>query len=415
MSTVPARAGPMLAAALAVFFVVVQFYTSLAALSPTPPVGYVFAGRIGAACLLGLLALAALICFVRLARDPRLPSRPSSLMLLLWIGAALVSSLLGIDPLSGAQVVGIMLLGASFHLALVRWYPDPRVGRSVLASYLVVGMAAAAAALVMLLLRRPGPLFAYNHGRAAGFFVTANQCAAFLAAYIFVALGVALAARPGALRSLGLVGLGVGAVALAATYSESGWIGALAAGALLSALLGARRASAVAGVLALLALLLFAVRPLGHHNPGDAVDRLRIWNAGVRVAELFPATGAGPMAYWRVYPEVRPPNGDAPGTFGALHPHNVYLSLLGELGCLGTAAVAAGWAIFALAVRRSLAGAGNARRRLTFSLCAALAATLVQGFFDTVGVVELAFVWIPYTALALAVARFGLPRAEGAA
>jgi O-antigen ligase len=404
-----ARAEPLLVVALAGFFVVVQFYTSFAALSPTPPVGYLFAGRAAAAVLVGLLVLAAAVCCRRLVADRRLPSRPSLTILALWIAPALLSSLLGIDPLSGLQVVGVMLLGAVFHLALVRWYPHPPVARALLGSYLVTGILAASAALAMLALRLPAPLWAYNQGRAAGFFVTANQFAAFLVAYVFIALGVALASRERLLRGLGSAGTVFGLIGLGTTFSQSGWLGLLVAGALLSAWLGARRLALGLGAVTLAAALLVASRPAAHHNPADTVDRLRTWRAGLRVAELFPLTGVGPMAYWRVYPEVRPPNGDLPGTFGALHPHNAYLSLLGETGLVGTVAFAAGWALFAAAVRQALAGAGLARRRMALALCAALAATLVQGLFDTIGVVELTFVWIPYSALALAVARYGLP------
>jgi len=39
---------------------------------------------------------------------------------------------------------------------------------------------------------------------------------------------------------------------------------------------------------------------------------------------------------------------------------------------------------------------------------------LVQGIFDTVGVVEMSFVWIPYTGLALAAARIGFPERSAA-
>ncbi len=412
MTNASSRARPLLVAALAAFFVIIQFYTSFAALSPTPPVGYVFAGRIGAGLLVGLLVLAAAVCCARLVRDRRVPSRPSLALLALWIGPALVSSLLGVDPLSGLQVVAIMLLGAGFHLALVRWYPHPPVARAVLGSYLAAGIVASAAALVMVAIRLPAPLWAYNHGRAAGFFVTANQFAAFLVAYVFVGAGVALASRERWLRGLGSVGAGRGSIALGATFSQSGWLGVLVGAVFLSAALGARRFALLLGAVTFVAALLVATRPAAHHNPADTVDRLRTWQAGLRVVELFPLTGVGPMAYWRVYPEVRPPNGDGPGTFGALHPHNVFLSLAGETGLLGAAAFVAGWAIFAAAVRRALAGAGKARKQLALALCAALAATLVQGLFDTVGIVELTFVWIPFTALALAVARYGLPRAE---
>jgi hypothetical protein len=42
---------------------------------------------------------------------------------------------------------------------------------------------------------------------------------------------------------------------------------------------------------------------------------------------------------------------------------------------------------------------------LCLGVCAGLLAVLTQGVFDTIGVVDMAFVWIPYTALALAAAE----------
>jgi len=109
------------------------------------------------------------------------------------------------------------------------------------------------------------------------------------------------------------------------------------------------------------------------------------------------------MTYWRVYPSIRPPNGADPGSFGALHPHDVYLSLAGETGLVGLLAFAAGAFAFGRAIAR--VGAGRpAAARLPLAICAGLLATLVQGFFDTVGVVQMTFVWIPFTALALATA-----------
>jgi hypothetical protein len=46
---------------------------------------------------------------------------------------------------------------------------------------------------------------------------------------------------------------------------------------------------------------------------------------------------------------------------------------------------------------------------LALGVCAGLFAALVQGVFDTIGIVQMSFVWIPYTALALAAADAGLP------
>ncbi len=70
----------LVALALGLFFSVVQFYTSFAALSPTPPVGYVFAGRPVAGLLVASLALAALVLGAYLIRErvrrPMRCSRP---------------------------------------------------------------------------------------------------------------------------------------------------------------------------------------------------------------------------------------------------------------------------------------------------------------------------------------------------
>jgi len=401
------------APALAVFFVVVQFYTSLAALSPTPPVGYAFVSRAGAGLLVALLAAAAAWCGFRLWRDRAAPAPGSRELLSAWIASAALSALLGFDPLSSAQVVAIMLVTGLFHVALVRYFDAPGVARAVVGAYLATGFAASLAGLAMVALRTPAALWSLNHGRAAGLFVTANQFAAYLLALTFVAAGAALAAT-GLRRAGASAAAALAVVALAATVSLAAWAGAAAGAVFYAAALGAKRVAAALVLCALLAALAVALRPAAGHNPADEFDRLRTWRAGLRVAELFPLWGVGPMAYWRVYPEVRPPNGDAPGTFGALHPHDAYLSLAGETGALGLAAFAYGWWAFVRALRAALRRATPPQRRFALGTCAALVAMLVQGIFDTIGIVEMAFVWIPYTALALAAAGAGRP-ASGAA
>jgi O-antigen ligase len=394
---------PVTGVALALFFTVVQFYTSLAALSPTPPVGYLFAGRAVAGSMVALLALSACVCAVRLAREHAVLPGPSRALLTAWIGSAALASLLGIDPLSGLQVVGIMLLSAAFHLALVRYYAEPGVARTLFVAYLWAGTFALAAAIVMLLAHRPASLWVLNNGRAAGVFVTANQCAAFAIVFGFVAFGVALSSA-GRLRLLGAAGTSAALVALVATFSQAGALGAAAGAVFLSFAVGARRVALGLGLACLLAAIAIGSRPVHGHDPSDAFDRLRTWRSGLRVAELFPLTGAGPMAYWRVYPAIRPPNGDLPGTFGALHPHDAYLSLAGETGLIGLAAFAYGWLRVARSAASSLASRLPRERLLALGIAAGLVAVLVQGIFDTVGVVQMSFVWIPYTGLLLAAA-----------
>ena len=397
-----------IALALAAFFAVVQFYTSLAALSPTPPVGYLFVTRAGAALLAAVLVASAAIVLVRLVRERQPLPAPSGALLAAWIGATLLSAVLGFYPILSLQVVGMMALCGLFHIGLVRFYARPGVARTVLGTYLAVGLAASLAALVMVVARKPGALWALNHGRAAGLFVTANQFAAFAIAFVFVALGTALASRDG-LRRLATAATIVGGIALVATVSFAALLGAAAAGAFYSFALGARRTAAAIAIALVLGGGAVALRPAIRHNPAEALDRLRIWEAGIRVAELFPLTGVGPMAYYVVYPTIRPANGDRPGTFGALHPHDVYLSLAGETGLVGITAAVYGWARFARAFRAGLRALDENGRRFALATAAALVATLVQGLFDTVGVAEMAFVWIPFTALSLAAARSGLP------
>ncbi len=402
-SVVAKRSDVALAVALATFLAVIQFYTSLAALAPTPPVGFLFATRTLAIVLVAALVMATLVAGARLARDRKPLPQPSGAILVAWIGSAALSSALGLDPGAGAQVVGMMALGGVFHVACVRYFDRPPVARAVLGIYLGVGLGAALAALAMVMTRRPAALWAYNHGRAAGFFVTPNQFAAFLIAFLFVALGVALA-RTGALRRLAQASFIVALAALVATFSQAGWIGAAAGGLFFALALGARRTALGLILASLVAAFALGSHPAAGHNPSEAFDRLRVWQAGLRVAELFPLTGAGPMVYWRVYPAIRPLNGDRPGTFGALHPHDAYLSLAGETGAVGLAAGAYGWWRFGRAMRSRLRVRAAGERRLALGLCAALVAVLVQGLFDTIGVVEMAFVWIPFTALALAAA-----------
>jgi len=395
------------ALALGVFFSVVQFYTSFASLSPTPPVGYVFAGPAIAAALVAMLVAAGLVLGGYLLREHALFGRSVSHRLLAaWILSALLSSLLGLDPVSGLAVTALMLLAAFFHLALVRSFGRPGIARAVLLPYFLCGTLAAAAGLVFDAARVPAALWVLNHGRAAGVFVTANQFAAFALAFGFVALGTALSTR-GLLRRLSGAGAVTAALALGATFSLAALLGAAVAGVYYALALRARRIGALLAVAAFAGSAFVALRPTAEHNPADLFVRLRFWESGRRVATLFPLTGVGPMAYWRVYPAVAPPSGDPPGSFGALHPHDAYLSLAGETGVVGLAAFAYGAVCFTRAIRVRLRPACVRRRRFVLGVCAALIAVIVQGLFDTIGIVQMCFVWIPYTALALASAESG--------
>ena len=401
--------------ALGAFFTVVQFYTSLAALSPTPPVGFVFASPTVAWILVAILVAATLWSLARLLPERARLDSTSTAICAAWVGSAALSAALGVDPQSSLQVVGMMAMAAIFHLSFVRFAGEPGVVRGVVEAYLVVGAVATLASLAMFALHRPAALWTLNNGRAAGFFVTANQFAAFLIALVFVAAGVAFGRR-GFARTAGIAAAAIGCAALAATVSIAGWLGAAIGAMFFAVALGARRVAILIAVVVVVGGAVVTIRPAARHNPAESFDRLRIWSSGLRVAELFPLTGVGPMGYFRIYPAIRPPNADLPGTFGALHPHDAYLSLAGETGAVGLVAFGYGWWRFARAMRTRLRSCAKPDRVLGVGICAALVAVLVQGIFDTIGVVEMAFVWIPFAALALgSVAPHAPPGTAGVA
>ncbi len=391
----------MRAVALAAAFVAVQFYTSLASLSPTPPVGYLFVSRAGALAIVALLIAGAIAGATAVRGFASLRSP----ILVPWIGALALASVAGFDPRSGLQVTGIAMMTGLMHAGIVACAPSARVRATILNAYLLAGAIACAAAIVFVELRVPTELFVANNGRAAGFFVTANQCAAFTVLYAAIAAGSLLVLR-GAWRIVAGFGFACAIVTLGLSFSLGGWLGFCAAALFLSFSLNRRAGFWVAGALAIAGILALP-QALQHHNAGDSITRLGAWTAGWRVFTLFPLTGAGPMAYWEIYPWVAPAGADPPGKFGALHPHDVPLSLLGELGLLGTALVVAGFVAYVRAIRTALRAALPPARTLGLAVCAALIACGVQGLVDLVGVVQLAFVWIPYTALGLMAAREG--------
>jgi O-antigen ligase len=391
------------AIAFATFFTAVQFFTSLQSLSPTPQFGYAFLGFGGAIVLAAAIVLAGVVCMAALVRD-RVPIARSAYgrVALVWLGTVLLSSLAGIDPGSGLQIACMMTLCAAFGCALVRWYGLPGVARTMLRAYLAIGALAAVAGIVMQLTRVPHALYAASYGRASGFFITANSFAQFAEVFALVALGVALGARDGRMRVLAAVATCAGFGALALTFSRECYLGAAVALCFFAVTTGKRRIAFAIGTATVLAAAIVVVHPLPHHDPSDSFSRLRTLDAGLRVATLFPLTGVGPVGYFRIYPAIAPVNAAAPGTFGALHPHDVYVSLADELGLIGVCAATWGWLRIGRAFLARLRQREARDRFVPLGICAALLSSLISGIFDTIAVVEMTFVWLPYAAFALA-------------
>ena len=400
-------------AALAWFFFAIGCYTMLAPIDGPIPIGAAVVPRDGAIALAVSLVVAGIVSLCTLGGafgDARLAD--SRVALAAWLAALVLPSLLGFSLTHSLEVAGMALLCAIVHLALVRWWPVPGVATGVLWTAVTGGLMLALAALAMQFTHRPSDVFAANLGRATGFFVTPNQFAAWLVPFTALCAGVALAGPRSALRGTAIVAAVAGVVALVATFSIGGWLGGAAAALLAAWWLGRRvLAGGIAAVLVIAALAVVADPAITHHRTSERFVRVDAIGAGLRVASAFPLLGVGPMNYALVYPAFRTPSSTEDAIVGT-HPHDVLVSLAAETGLAGLALIAFGWLRIGRAVRAAYLCADPRSRRLTACICAGIAGRFVHGFVDLVGVVELTFFWIPFAALALAVARDGIPEPD---
>jgi O-antigen ligase len=405
---------PLRNAALGWFFFAIGCYTMLAPIDGPIPIGAAVVPRSGAIALAASLVIAGLVAATSLAgawRDERLAV--SRVTLAAWLGALVVPALAGFDLTHSLEVAGMALLCAIVHVALVRWWRMPGVANGVLWTAVTGGLILAVVALAMQITHRPADVYAVNLGRATGLFVTPNQFAAWLVPFTALAAGVALASERRALRGTAIAAACVGAVALAATFSIGGWAGG--AFALIVALWWLERralAGAVAAALVAVALVVALAPGLTHHRLSERFVRLDAIQAGIRIAAAFPLLGVGPLNYALVYPAFRTPSSTEDAIVGT-HPHDVVVSLLADTGIAGLAAIAFGWWRVGRAIRAAYVRADARTKRLTACICAGIAGRFVHGFVDLVGVVELAFFWIPFAGVALAIARDGITDLEG--
>ena len=371
-------------------------------------VGAAVLSRTAAIGLAASIVVAGLVCATALRgewRDERLAA--SRVTLVAWLLALIVPALLGFDPARSFAMIGLAVLSAAAHLALVRWWRAPGVARAVLWTAVGGGFALALLALAMQATHHPAAVYAANLGRATGLFVTPNQFAAWLVPFTALAAGVALSARSARSRWFAACAAVTGVATLAATFSFGGWFGGAAAFVVATWWLGRRAvAGGVATLLVALAIVAVAFPGLTHHRASERFVRLDAVRTGMRIAAIFPLLGVGPLAYPVVYPAFREPS-TTEDTVIREHPHDLAISLLADTGIAGVVAVAFGWFRIGRAIRDAYRGADARTRRLVACICAGLVGRFVHGVVDLVGVLELAFVWIPFAGLALAVARSG--------
>jgi putative inorganic carbon (HCO3(-)) transporter len=359
--------------------------------------------------VLGLVVVLGIYASATLLRFPLPGSQPLLLPMLAWFGAAILSALLGFDPVRGLLFVGIFGLGILWHCSLVRFFGDRNVAGAIFWSYLLSGAIAAATAIAMVIARTPASLYAFQHGRATGTFVLPGELAAYLIVLLPIAYALSQIAQQRALRALAWATMAVGLIALCLTFSRAGWMGFAAAVAFLIAAQARRlkgRGGAAAAIVVVVGASVVLLLFNSHHDPSEDYTRISIWRAAGQIIDRFPLTGVGPFNFPALYALVHVPDADAT----AFHAHSLYLTFFAELGIVGLAAFL--WNVWSLSValRARIALARPEAALLALAVTAGLVGVAVQGLVDTMSVVIFGL-WMPTMGLALAAA--GEPPAGG--
>ncbi|MEO6912508.1 MAG: O-antigen ligase family protein [Candidatus Baltobacteraceae bacterium] len=385
---------------LGLTFLAIPLFPSFIALTAVTIPGVSLISPRLAVGVLGLMAAVVAYFAILLLAPPR--ERPPTLpALLIWFGAALLSSLLGFDPAGGLLFIGIFGMGLIWHFTLMRFYGEPKVASAIFHAYVFSGAVSSVLAILMVLLRVPADQFTVGHGRAIGTFILPGELAGYLLIYLPVAFAIARATRRQSLRILAIAGLIGGLIAFVMTFSRAGWVGLAAAAAFyLFVRQRSRRYAAAflaAGIVAVLVVF------NAHHNPSENYTRISIWQAGIEMVRRFPLTGVGPFVFANIYPLVRLPDGDAT----AFHAHSFLLTVFAETGLVGILAVLYAWGRFIAIFRERLRGSTPVQASIAIAIVSGLVGTWVQGLIDTVSVVIFGL-WLPFMALALVCAQSGL-------
>jgi hypothetical protein len=396
----------VVAAAVAATFGFFPLYSSLGLLYVDPhnaglppsvwlvprPIVWIFAVVAGAAFVI-ILADA--------ARWRRLPA-------LFWPGVAatlafVIPALFGFEPVSGLVYgLGLLVWFCAANALLDVRHRVAWTTTASLATLLSSGALACALAVVLVVLHRPAALYAFHHGRAVGTFLNTNELAGYAIVLCATAIGCVMTSVSRALRGLAAVAFVSGALALLLTFSRSGFIGAFVAAVLLVFVLRPHPRVGGTVIAATIAVLVAAVVFDVHHNPAESLSRLAAWAAGWRTFELFPLTGVGAIAYYRTYPSVRPPDGPLLGTPISYDPHDIFLTLLAELGIVGVGLLAYAWWRWSVLYRSALRAPGS-RHVLSRSIGAGIAGLWVISVFNTLSIVFA--MWANFMALALVTAE----------
>ncbi len=209
-----------------------------------------------------------------------------------------------------------------------------------------------------------------------------------------LAFVVAMRAREKRWRfgALGLLLLLLGA--LLGTYTRSAWLGMLAAAAVILAFTRARWFLALVAAVAVALIVLpagYRERALSSFDPTSKwnVERVHMWEAGIRIFRDHPITGVGHLDFAKVYDQYKSPDAhERPG-----HLHSVWFHVAATMGLIGLAAIVA----LILGLFRAAGSSLPARWReraspsergtwlptaIQLGVVAALAGFLVSGLFE---------------------------------
>lgn len=312
----------------------------------------------------------------------RMKLHPAFAAGLLFGTAALVGAVFGFDPAGGVAAAVIFCFIALAGNQLYR-LAEAGAWSAFVTAWLCSGIVLCVVALAAMATRRPALLYAFSHGRAIGIFENPNELGLFTLSVAAVACGALLVGTQRyRARPLAVTALALAIVTLVATGSRSGEA-AFALGALIFGAMFVRGRAAL-GALALVAILGLAVA-YGvdrRHNPAENESRLAAWHAGIRTVALFPLTGVGMGAYYRVYPAVREPDAPGPDDPIAFDPHDFYLSVAGETGLLGLSGLIWTMVVFTRHARIVLLRGEVAERRFAIAISAGLVAIAVDLLFN---------------------------------
>lgn len=350
------------------------------------------------------MAVPAVLALWRLVRDER--QVPAS-VILLGLSAGIVTSLIaaagGVNPASAITRVVVGFIALGYAVAVAMAYRPGLEHRAPTFLVLLAG------AIAVKALTTTGSLKASTggwvvEGRLTGPFAQPNELGIFCASMLPIAITCVVTAPSRSRRLL----VSVASVAIVAAWvlsmSRGAWIGGTASLFCLAIVVPSTRrllvragaAMAATCVLALvlptttpmLGLLGSRLRSLGNTGENEYDARPLIWGEAWRQVSARPWFGVGPDGY-RI---AATDSASMVSSYGADHPHDLYLTVLVERGVIGMAAGVIVLAGCAMAVRRHLRpastvgaaqpGSGQLGSAFALAVLTGLLAVLFHGVFD---------------------------------